>query len=337
MALKQVSVLVLCALAATAADQEPSYKGRLLSQWLGDMNLTSYSAGPVPHEGAILAMGTNAIPTLLKWIAYERAPSQQSNQTEETVPDWRPHYPLSAEARAERSEYAFEFLGTVARPAIPELTRLARTSSGRWRAERCAAALAFIGPEAIPSLLSLATNAPPWARYWALSVLQRFTSDPEGEQTVPVLISCLGYTNTDYNIDGAAQGILSSLRPAVAVPVITNALQSPSARARLNAITCLSLYEHGAPGVIPVPALRAAMRDPDYQVRETATNILRRIGGWEKVDDQWVRRQGTNVLYGITPDFFNDAPGANPQGGANGRQPFGSDTNRTPAAAGSRR
>jgi hypothetical protein len=50
------------------------------------------------------------------------------------------------------------------------------------------------------------------------------------------------------------------------------------------------------------------MRDPDYQVRDTATNILRRTGGWEKVDDQWVRRRGTNTLYGITPDFFTDAP-----------------------------
>ena len=33
----------------------------------------------------------------------------------------------------------------------------------------------------------------------------------------------------------------------------------------------------------------------------------------------------------------HEIPGANPQGGANGRQPFSSETNRTPAAAASRR
>jgi hypothetical protein len=328
---KQVAILVLCAWAAIAADQEPSYNGCLLSQWLGDMYLRSYGAGPVPYEEAIRAMGTNAIPTLLKWITYERSPS--SRQTGETVLSYYPHYPLSPEERAERSQYAFECLGGVARPAIPELTRLARASSDPKRADRCAAALAFIGPEAIPSLLSLATNGPPWTRRSALDCLERFASDPEGEQAVPVLISCLGYTNTDYNIDGAAQRILLDLRPAVAVPVITNALQSPSARARLNAIACLLLYENTAPALVPVPALRAAMRDPDYQVRDLATNILRRMGGWKLVDYEWVRCHGTNTLYGITPDFFTNAPGANPQGGVNGRQPFGSETNRTSAPA----
>jgi HEAT repeat protein len=282
-------------------------------------------------------MGTNAIPTLLKWISYERPPSQQSSQTGKTVASGLPHSPLSPEEQAQRSKYAFEFLGSVAGPAIPELTRLARASSDPKRAENCAAALAFIGPEAIPSLLSLATNAPPWTRCSALEWLQRFARDPEGEQTVSVLISCLGYTNTDYNIDGAAQGILISLRPAVAVPVITNALQSPSARARLNAIASLLMYPDEAPAMVPVAALRAAMRDPDYQVRDMAANILRRTGGWDKVGEEWVRRPGPNILYGITPDFFTGAPGANPQGGANGRQPFGSETNRTPAAAASRR
>jgi HEAT repeat protein len=299
-------LIMLCGSVAVAADQEPSYDGRLLSQWLGDLLVGEF--GSTATEGAVRAMGTNAIPTLLKWIAYEPSPSQRSSQTGETVLSYRPHYPLSRGELAQRSQYAFECLGAVARPAIPELTRLARTSSDSWRAERCAAALAFIGPEAIPSFLSLATNGPPWTRSEALSCLARFAHDPEGEQAVPVVITCLGDTNTHYNIDGAAQGVLSSLPPAVAVPAITNALQSPSARVRQNAIACLLIYTYGAPAMVPVAAIRAAMRDTDYQVRDTATNILRRTGGWELVDEQWVRRWGgTNTLYGITPDFFTNA------------------------------
>src|ERR1035438_2001665 len=99
---KQVALLVLCAWAASAADQEPSYNGRLLSQWLGDLLLGQ--VGSTATEGAVRAMGTNAIPPLLKWIAYERSPSQQASQTGETVPSYRPHYPLSPEERARSAE-----------------------------------------------------------------------------------------------------------------------------------------------------------------------------------------------------------------------------------------
>ena len=306
------SFFILCILVAVAADQEPSYNGRLLSQWLGDMDLHSYWAGHVPE--AIRAMGSNAVPALLNWIAYERPAPHQSSQAGETLRSDLPHYPLSPEERAERSEIAFECLGSVARPAIPELTRLARTSSDPRRADRCAASLTFIGPEAIPSLLSLATNAPPWTRYEAVDCLGRFVHDTEGEQTVPVLISCLGDSNTRWPIDGKAEDDLLSIGPVLVVPGLTNALQSPSAATRLGAAHCLlafqDLGDSRLPREIPtvVPTLRTLMRDPDYQVRDIATNILRRMGGWEKVDDQWVRRQGTNNLNGITPDFFNNTP-----------------------------
>jgi hypothetical protein len=108
MTLKQVPILVLCASVAIAAEQEPSFNGRLLSQWLGDLLLGGL--GSTPTEGAVRAMGTNAIPTLLNWIAYEPSPSQPSSQSGQTVPSWRPHYPLGPGERAQRSQYAFEFL-----------------------------------------------------------------------------------------------------------------------------------------------------------------------------------------------------------------------------------
>ena len=226
-------------------------------------------AGSFPAEGAVCAMGTNAIPTLLKWIAYEQSPSKQSSQSGAPVPSHHPHPPLSPEERAYRSQYAFEFLGAVARPAIPELTRLARTASDPKRAEHCAAALAFIGPEAIPSLLSLATNGPPWTRYYALSVLQRFTSDPEGVQTVPVLIRCLDNNNTRWPIDGKAEDNLLSIGPALVVPGLTNALQSPSARTRLAAAHCLLAFVDidNARLTGEIPAVVPTLRTDDARPR----------------------------------------------------------------------
>jgi hypothetical protein len=261
-------------------------------------------------------MGTNAIPPLVLWISYERSPSDKFPRALD-VPHWRWHT-LNPDELADSAPFGFGLLGVVARPAIPELTRLARTSSDHTRAERCAWSLALMGPETIPNLSSLATNGPPWVRYAGAVGLERFSRTPEGLQTLPVLIKCLEDTNTYYSAAGeAALSLLALLEmyPASALPALTNALHSPSAEARRNAIGCLSLLGLENRTNMPpsaVPALRAAVDDSDPQVRSAATSILHDIGELE-------------------------IPSANPQGGANGRQPFGSETNRTPAAAASRR
>ena len=265
-------LLILCALAGLAADQEPSYNGRLLSQWLAD--LQPGRAGGHPTEGAVRAMGTNAIPTLLKWISYQHSSPERSGQTRPTASasgaSGANHGPtLIPEERARRAVYAFRFLGAVARPAIPQLTQLARSSSDGNRADRCAESLAAIGAEAIPSLLSLATNSPLPARWYAIAALEYFASDPAAEAAVPALIGCLGDTNENARIAEEAGTVLSQINlPAVVVPALTNALHSPDAQVCKWATSCL----RGA-----APALRAALSDRDFQVRVAATNALRAI------------------------------------------------------------
>ena len=128
---------------------------------------------------------------------------------------------------------------------------------------------------------------------------------------MPVLLRCLDDPETHYSVAGAAQKVLLTLGPAIAIPALTNVLQSSSAQARLLTFGCLSLFAAENPTNIPpamVPTLRAAMRDADSDVRSLATTILRRMGGWEVWGDQWVRRHGTNILHGITPDFFTNTP-----------------------------
>src|SRR3989442_3788131 len=101
MALKQVPVLILCASAAIAADQEPSYNGRLLSERLGDMVPNRIWVGPSPTAKAVKAMGPNAIPTLLKWMSYEPSPSDFSRETKEKVWPWHPITNLNRSGRAD--------------------------------------------------------------------------------------------------------------------------------------------------------------------------------------------------------------------------------------------
>jgi hypothetical protein len=45
------------------------------------------------------------------------------------------------------------------------------------------------------------------------------------------------------------------------------------------------------------------MLDPDLEVRNVASNVLRRINGWESI-----QRYGTNTPHGFNPDFLTNAP-----------------------------
>ncbi len=308
------SLIIPRASAAIADDQEPSYNGRLLSEWLGDMQLSAPGSGP--YEKAIRTMGTNAVPLLLKWMSYEPSLSDLRRETDEKVVHWRPvtnlnRYPAQ---RAERAGHAFGYVGAVARSIIPELTQLARTASHLARAERFTGALASVGPEAVPSLVSLATNSPPWTRWAAIEAVGTFADDPTVvTPLVPMLMNCLSEndTNTGYPVTGRAEGVLVAMDPKVVVPALTNALQSPSAYTRQRAIVCLLAFEvQNATNVPPtaVPAIRATMRDTDSVVRDVATEVLRLMGGWERVGEKWVLRHGTNTLNGITADFFTNAP-----------------------------
>jgi HEAT repeat protein len=222
-------------------------------------------------------------------MSYEPSPAELSREIEENVVHWRPvtnlnRYPAQ---RAERAGYAFCYLGTVARATIPELTRLARTASNLKGADRFTDALVSIGPEAVSNLVSLATNGPPWTRWAAIDALGTFAHDPAvAAPLVPLLMNCLSEndTNTGYPVTGRAEGVLTAMTPEIVTTALTNALQSASAYTRQRAIVCLMVFEIDNPTNVPhsaVPALRAAMRDPDSGVRSIATNILRRMGGWE--------------------------------------------------------
>src|SRR5262249_52020760 len=82
-----VAAAINLALAVTAlswpSNSEPSYKGRKLSEWLGlHSHWRSFDASgqPLPEiedrqevqvVKAVEAIGTNAFPSLLRWISYE--------------------------------------------------------------------------------------------------------------------------------------------------------------------------------------------------------------------------------------------------------------------------
>jgi hypothetical protein len=271
-------ILVVCGILALALlwglfsiqHREPSYQGRTLSQWFDQV--PPGSVWTDSDNAPIRAIGTNAIPTILKWISYE--PSPLRNEIAMLVgrlsPDLSRRLCIQTQQRADRAVTVFSILGSQTRAAIPELARLALTASDRDRACRCIDSLRHIGPEALPAVLTLATNGPPDASRYAIVTLSGFGTNAAA--AVPFLIQCLDDKNT--KIADAAEDTLCRFDRSAVFASLINALHSPSAQVRTHAVTCIQWI--GTPASEAVPMLEPLLSDPDYNVRRATTNALSR-------------------------------------------------------------
>lgn len=131
---------------------EPKYKGQPLSYWLADVQVFS-SAWPTPlkpeAKTAVAQIGTNAIPFLLDRMGSSSSMFDDSGAIQ-----------------------AFAILGPAARSAIPALARMATNQpAGLLQSQEydqshvtlfgqsALMALGGIGPDALPALLTILTNA----------------------------------------------------------------------------------------------------------------------------------------------------------------------------------
>jgi len=202
-------ILLACGLLALGLlwqvlrDREPSYQGRTLSDWVKQVGpahlwndsdeevkaISAISTNAIQRMGspfttavmAIRAIGTNAIPTILDWISYEPSPlRKQMAALAVLLPASLRLDSLSlADERANNAIAVFRILGPEARPAIPELSRLMLTSSQPARARRCFGALIHLGPEAMPSVLTLLTNRWPELRVATIYRLTAFGTNAQ--------------------------------------------------------------------------------------------------------------------------------------------------------------
>ncbi len=199
-------------------EDEPSYQGRTVSQWLNDIDQGRWGAW---NEAPIHAIGTNAIPACLKWISYEGGVplrNRIAKLVERVSPALGRRLTVNHWGRSNRVVEVFRILGPQARAAIPELTRLAQTAiparadgSQPGRAGRCINCLGFIGPDALPSILSLVTNSPPLTRCFAIWKLADFGTNAVA--AVPALR--LALTDTDPYVTNAASKALLKIAPEV--------------------------------------------------------------------------------------------------------------------------
>jgi hypothetical protein len=108
---------------------EPSYEGKRLSEWVHDFETPETAVGLRERDVAIRKIGTNAIPHLLKWIAY-KPPAWKTffyRAGDSVLGQLNSNWELPDCSRSLRANAAFRallLLGTNADCALPELEKI---------------------------------------------------------------------------------------------------------------------------------------------------------------------------------------------------------------------
>jgi hypothetical protein len=251
-------------------------------------------------------MGTNGLPYVLEWMAYER-PSWRTQvlATVKKLPKAIAGNPKlekfvlgQGEARAEATIWAFKALGTESRPFVPELFELAHSSKNPAVTRRAEAALDNLGSDALLPLLAAISSGKIKHRAGAISWLTTMRSPgmnaglgmpllsrlqvprpslagTNASLAVPVLLRCI--EDKDVEVATAAIRALGVLHceAGIVVPALARRLEDPRTSVRVQAAVSLSYFHEQA--LPAVPALRRALLDADDMVRYQATNSLQNI------------------------------------------------------------
>jgi hypothetical protein len=206
--------------------REPVYEGRTLSSWLDHHVASSAARPPYNSTGwqqankALRAIGTNAVPTLLKMISAKdpSPPFRKAKLFAARYPWTGINFRYASELN-EEAEYAFEVLGTNAVSAVPGLIQIYEQNISP-SSQRCAAqALGSIGRGAEPAL--------------------------------PVLIRQFTHTNDDVRFSAVSAVMHIGGKPEVVIPALTSVLKDSNVSVRWNALVGLSMFGKRARSVIP--------------------------------------------------------------------------------------
>ncbi|MGH7870289.1 MAG: HEAT repeat domain-containing protein, partial [Candidatus Dormibacteraceae bacterium] len=169
--------------------QKPlAYQGTPLSVWLQDYEFGKQSPGT---DKALRAMGTHALPTLMRMLRAKDSPLRLRLLTLAQKQHWVQFHHTPAETLHMRAVLAFHALGAKGKSVVPELIKMYKQApaDGPWAP---GAVLAGIGPDAsaaIPALLANVTNVNQGARELSVAALGRIHAEPE--LVIPVLIKAL--------------------------------------------------------------------------------------------------------------------------------------------------
>ncbi|MDB6065813.1 MAG: putative domain containing protein [Pedosphaera sp.] len=273
------------------ARQEPVYQGKRLTHWLKQLDdgqamgissgsLPEFSPAQLEAANAIRAMGADALPLLMEDI--HATPSQNDfhfkfqkwlNSLCERVTGSRPFFnDLTEKDRIRwRAAQGLAALGPLAKPAVPELTRLLYTNYFHSSIKEAAYALATVGPEGIDVLTNAVQPKTEWSGMCAIWALGQHPA--AGTNAIPFLIGA-----TSSASEGTACGSIQVLGlfhtdGEHVIPALAKALSSPKPSVRRDAARALGQF--GAQAISIQPLLESLTNDP--AVKDEANRALEKI------------------------------------------------------------
>jgi HEAT repeat protein len=266
-----------------SGDSEPTHEGKRLSEWVEILHSSDPPFGVrQPAASAIRAIGTNALPCLIRWTASEpgavrhylsivgqsqRLPSWINR----TITDWL----IEPQMRAIKASHAFGVLGEDAGPAVPALHQIALNSSNLDAQLNAIATLALIARHHFDATKALTNIA-------AVTTFPEVVLSPEffnflGDITpfVPVLIERLKDTAGDGARTSAATLGRFTPDPERVVPALIEATASADPRLRLIAVEALGNYGDKASNALPT--LQALRGDPDPGITSSISEAIYKI------------------------------------------------------------
>jgi hypothetical protein len=213
-----VCVAVITATVALCWEREPTYNGKALSQWLAggeDERVAWLLTDPNRPDtrDAVLHIGTNAFPCLLRWIRYSPPAWRQTfDKRLGGVWPWYESRVLRAEGRMQLGVMGFRVLGPRGAPAIPDLARLLRNPGRKKIDDPALDALTAIGKDSLPALFAVLGDPKQQERYkiaWAIrqiSLAEGFDDTYELEKRLndPNLDMRVAVTNAMLWVNGAS-------------------------------------------------------------------------------------------------------------------------------------
>jgi hypothetical protein len=262
----------------------PIQNGKTLDEWLTVLYQGMYQSGAVntePAQAAVKALGTNAVPHLVRRIAEGKDRTGPVVWLIVRVPrlrriDWLREWVTDnpRRARAEGAAEAFSYLGSAGDSAVDELSRLVNANPPPVAGYAALRALGGIGTtNCLPPLLAAMTHTNAYIRANAAAALGNLKES--ARPAIPLLIASLEHSNMHLAICAAnALGKLK-LEPEIVVPALIKGLADP--RPDVRFVTIISLQHLGPLARPAVPALLELAGASDPQTRDSARNALQQI------------------------------------------------------------
>jgi HEAT repeat protein len=266
------------------SEREPVYHGKALSVWLD--GIASKDSISPETETALRAMGTDALPALLKMVRLRDGPVRKALELSSKL-KWSPIRIRSADEIHGKAYCAFMVLGPAAKPAVRKLAKLLDDDDLEVRCV-AAACLGNLGPAsqgAVPALAAYLSHglktkpASRWdshGRYFAAYALCQI--GPAARPAIPQLTALTTLTNdSDWQARACAQAALIRIRGDSLLP-LAEALKDTSDSARWccerggNALLYL-----GTNAEPLIPVLLGALQQTNTDIQERAIEVLGKV------------------------------------------------------------